>query len=78
MDHDDRTADNGMLGSETENPGPGRDSPHTTPEPAATTSEGHPVATPTCPTPTAPASAPTGPATLNRDHAWPEGEICRT
>jgi hypothetical protein len=45
MDHDPRSADTGMLGSKTENPGPGRDSPRTTPEPAATTSEGHPVAT---------------------------------
>jgi hypothetical protein len=45
MNHNDRTANTGMLGSETENPGPGRDSQRTTPEPAATTSEGHPVAT---------------------------------
>jgi hypothetical protein len=45
MDHDGRTADTGMLGSETENPESGRDSPRTTPESAATTSEGHPVAT---------------------------------
>ena len=27
MVHDDRTTDTGMLGSETENPGPGRDTP---------------------------------------------------
>ena len=31
MDRDDRTADTGMLGSETENPGPGRDTRQTDP-----------------------------------------------
>jgi hypothetical protein len=39
MDRDDRTADTGMLGSETENPGPGRDTSRTDPDPAATSSE---------------------------------------
>jgi hypothetical protein len=38
MDHDHRTADTGMLGSETENPAR-RDSRRTIPEPAATTRE---------------------------------------
>ena len=42
MDHDDRTADTGMLGSETENPGPGRDTRQTDPDPAETSSE-HPT-----------------------------------
>ena len=44
MDHDDRTADTGMLGSETENPGPGRDTRQTDPDPAETSSE-HPTRT---------------------------------
>jgi hypothetical protein len=39
MDRDDRTTDTGMLGSETENPGPGRDTSRTDPDPAATSSE---------------------------------------
>jgi hypothetical protein len=39
MDRDDRTADTGMLGSETENPGPGRDTSRTDPDPAAASSE---------------------------------------
>jgi hypothetical protein len=39
MDRDDRTTDTGMLGSETENPGPGRDSRQTDPDPAATSTE---------------------------------------
>ena len=42
MDHDDRTADTGMLGSETENHGPGRDTRQTDPDPAETSSE-HPT-----------------------------------
>jgi hypothetical protein len=29
VDHDDRMADTGMLGSETENPGPGRNTRQT-------------------------------------------------
>jgi hypothetical protein len=44
MDRDDRTIDTGMLGSETENPGPGRDTSRTDPDPAATSSE-HPTRT---------------------------------
>jgi hypothetical protein len=44
MDRDDRTTDTGMLGSETENPGPGRDTRQTDPYPAATSSE-HPTRT---------------------------------
>jgi hypothetical protein len=44
MDRDDRTADTGMLGSETENPGPGRDTSRTDPDPAATSTE-HPTRT---------------------------------
>jgi hypothetical protein len=39
MDRDDRTTDTGMLGSETENPGPGRDTSRTDPDPAATSTE---------------------------------------
>jgi hypothetical protein len=31
MDRDDRTADTGMLGSDAENPGPGRDTRRTDP-----------------------------------------------
>jgi hypothetical protein len=45
VDHDDRTADTGMLGSDTENPGPCRDTRRTGPDPAATTGAGHPVNT---------------------------------
>jgi hypothetical protein len=44
MDRDDRTADTGMLGSEAENPGPGRDTRQTDPDPAETSSE-HPTRT---------------------------------
>jgi hypothetical protein len=43
VDHDDRTADTGMLGSDTDNPEPGRDTRRT--DPAATTGTGHPVTT---------------------------------
>jgi hypothetical protein len=39
MDHDDRSTDTGMLGSDAENPGPGRDTRQTDPDPAATSSE---------------------------------------
>jgi hypothetical protein len=35
MDHDDPRTDTGMLGSEAENPGPGRDTRRTDPNPAA-------------------------------------------
>jgi hypothetical protein len=35
MDRDDRTTDTGMLGSDAENPGPGRDTRRTDPYPAA-------------------------------------------
>ena len=42
MGRDDRTTDTGMLGSETENPGPGRDTRQTDLDPAATSSE-HPT-----------------------------------
>jgi hypothetical protein len=38
----DRPTDTGMLGSEAENPGPGRDTRPTDPDPAATSSE-HPA-----------------------------------
>ena len=44
MDRDDRTTDTGMLGSDAENPGPGRDTSRTDPDPAATSSE-HPTTT---------------------------------
>jgi hypothetical protein len=44
MDHDDRTSDTGMLGSDAENPGPGRDTRQTDPDPAETSSE-HPTRT---------------------------------
>jgi hypothetical protein len=44
LDHDDRTADTGMLGSEAEDPGPGRDTHQTDPDPAATSTE-HPTRT---------------------------------
>ncbi len=44
MDRDDRTTDTGMLGSDAENPGPGRDTGQTDPDPAATSSE-HPTQT---------------------------------
>jgi hypothetical protein len=44
MDRDDRTTDTGMLGSDAENPGPGRDTRQTDPDPAATSSE-HPTQT---------------------------------
>jgi hypothetical protein len=45
MDHEDRTTDTGMLGSDTENPGPGRDTRHTDPDPAATAGTEDPEAT---------------------------------
>jgi hypothetical protein len=44
MNRDDRTTDTGMLGSDTENPGPGRDTNRTDPDPAAASSE-HPTKT---------------------------------
>jgi hypothetical protein len=44
MDPDDRTTDTGMVGSDAENPGPGRDTSRTDPDPAATSSE-HPTQT---------------------------------
>jgi hypothetical protein len=44
MDPDDRATDTGMLGSDTENPGPGRDARQTDPDPAATSTE-HPTRT---------------------------------
>jgi hypothetical protein len=45
MDRDDRTADTGMLGSDAENPGPGRDTRLTDPDPAATAGAENPEAT---------------------------------
>jgi hypothetical protein len=39
MDRDDRSTDTGMLGSDAENPGPGRDTRQTDRDPAATSSE---------------------------------------
>jgi len=44
MVHDDRSTDTGMLGSDADNPGPGRDTRHTDPDPAETSSE-HPTRT---------------------------------
>jgi hypothetical protein len=44
MDHDDRSTDTSMLGSDAENPGPGRDTRQTDPDPAETSSE-HPTST---------------------------------
>ena len=44
MDRDDRSTDTGMLGSDAENPGPGRDTRQTDPDPAETSSE-HPTQT---------------------------------
>jgi hypothetical protein len=44
MVHDDRTTDTGMLGSDADNPGPGRDTRQTEPDPAATSTE-HPTRT---------------------------------
>ncbi len=44
MDRDDRTTDTGMLGSDAENPGPGRDTHQTDPDPTETSSE-HPTRT---------------------------------
>ena len=44
MDRDDRSTDTGMLGSDAENPGPGRDTRQTDPDPAETSSE-HPTRT---------------------------------
>jgi hypothetical protein len=43
MDRNDPTTDTGMLGSETENPGPGRDTRQT--DPAATAGAEDPEAT---------------------------------
>ena len=43
MGRDDRTADTGMLGSDAENPGPGRDTRQT--DPAATADAEDPEAT---------------------------------
>jgi hypothetical protein len=43
MDRDDRATDTGMLGSETENPGPGRDTRQT--DPAATADADDPETT---------------------------------
>ena len=43
MVHDDRTTDTGMLGSDADNPGPGRDIRRT--DPAATPGADDPVAT---------------------------------
>jgi hypothetical protein len=39
MDRNDHTTDTGMLGSDAENPGPGRDTRQTDPDPAAASSE---------------------------------------
>jgi hypothetical protein len=44
MDRDDHTTVTGMLGSDAENPGPGRDTRQTNPDPAETSSE-HPTRT---------------------------------
>jgi hypothetical protein len=44
MGRDDRTTDTGMLGSDAEDPGPGRDTRQTDLDPAATSSE-HPTRT---------------------------------
>jgi len=44
MDRDDRTTDTGMLGSDAEDPGPGRDTRQTDLDPAETSSE-HPTRT---------------------------------
>ena len=44
MDREDSTTDTGMLGSEADNPGPGRDTRQTDPDPAATSTE-HPTRT---------------------------------
>jgi hypothetical protein len=44
MDPEDRTTDTSMLGSDAENPGPGRDTSRTDPDPAATSTE-HPTRT---------------------------------
>ena len=44
MDRNDRTTDTGMLGSDAQDPGPGRDTRQTDPDPAATGSE-HPTRT---------------------------------
>jgi hypothetical protein len=45
MNRDDRTTDTGMVGSETENPGPGRDTRRTDPDPTATTGADDPETT---------------------------------
>jgi hypothetical protein len=44
MGHDDHTTDTGMLGSDAEDPGPGRDTRQTDLDPAETSSE-HPTRT---------------------------------
>ena len=44
MGRDDHTPDTGMLGSDAEDPGPGRDTRQTDPDPAETSSE-HPTRT---------------------------------
>ena len=44
MDPDNRTIDTGMFGSDAENPGPGRDTRQTDPDPAAASTE-HPTRT---------------------------------
>jgi hypothetical protein len=43
MDREDSTTDTGMVGSEAENPGPGRDTRQTDPDPTATTTADHPA-----------------------------------
>jgi hypothetical protein len=45
MDRDDRTTDTGMVGSKAEDPGPGRDTRRTDPDPTATTAADDPVTT---------------------------------
>jgi hypothetical protein len=45
MDRDDSTTDTGMLGSDAENPGPGRDTRQTDPDPAAASGADDPEAT---------------------------------
>ena len=44
MDRDDHTTDTGMLGSDAQDPGPGRDTRQTDPDPAETSTE-HPTRT---------------------------------
>jgi hypothetical protein len=45
MDRDGRATDTGMLGSDAEGPGPGRDTSRTDPDPAAATSADDPETT---------------------------------